>query len=509
MEFNQENRTFRAPAIVLDTVAEQLTDVDLTLPDYCPDIEKILKCTLVPQIQSKTLSGGQLQVDGVCVVSVLYVEREKKSIRSCGHTVGFSQSFTVKDASEGYIILTKTRPEYINCRALSPRRLVMHGAFSLYARVITAKTTELFEPEQSSLETLKKSVPLSDLKANCQEQFAVSEQISVADKPAVEAVLYSKITAGLTDAKAVSGKLLLNGEININMFYLSDIETGETAKLNYLLPFQQIIDCEGVEEDTENIFSVEVMSYDIRLKNDILSDKPAISFDAMLCVSAQGYSTGEADIITDAYCTEFACAPQFAELGVVGGVCEIGDTFIQKTTAKIDGCKLSKVLDIYADSVACETFGGTEGVSAKGKINLCILALDEENTPVFVERACELDRLLPSAESCNTVLFANARVISISYRLTEDNAVDIRCELKNSGGAVNSEKYKAVSSVEIFDDKPVKPDVCALTLYYASEGESLWEIAKKHNTCLELLMSENELENSVLGSDQMLLIPKL
>ena len=66
MEFNQENRTFRAPAIVLDTVAEQLTDVDLTLPDYCPDIEKILKCTLVPQIQTKSLSGGQLQRACIC-----------------------------------------------------------------------------------------------------------------------------------------------------------------------------------------------------------------------------------------------------------------------------------------------------------------------------------------------------------------------------------------------------------------------------------------------------------
>lgn len=43
MEFNQENRSFCTPSAVLDTVAEQLADVDLTLPDYCPDIEKILK----------------------------------------------------------------------------------------------------------------------------------------------------------------------------------------------------------------------------------------------------------------------------------------------------------------------------------------------------------------------------------------------------------------------------------------------------------------------------------
>lgn len=37
MELNQENRSFCTPSAVLDTVAEQLADVDLTLPDYCPD----------------------------------------------------------------------------------------------------------------------------------------------------------------------------------------------------------------------------------------------------------------------------------------------------------------------------------------------------------------------------------------------------------------------------------------------------------------------------------------
>ncbi len=130
MEFQQDNRAFCAPQTVLNTVAEQLADVDFTLPDYCPDIEKILKCTLSPQIRSKTLSGGLLQVDGTCTVSVLYVESAHKTIRCCEQSVEFSQSFTVRDAGESPLVLTKTKPEYINCRALSPRRLVMHGAFS-------------------------------------------------------------------------------------------------------------------------------------------------------------------------------------------------------------------------------------------------------------------------------------------------------------------------------------------------------------------------------------------
>ena len=35
MEFNQENRTFSTTVTVLDTVAEQLADVDLTLRCQC------------------------------------------------------------------------------------------------------------------------------------------------------------------------------------------------------------------------------------------------------------------------------------------------------------------------------------------------------------------------------------------------------------------------------------------------------------------------------------------
>ena len=509
MEFNQENRTFRAPCTVLDTVAEQLTDVDLTLPDYCPDIEKILKCTLNPKIHSKTLSGGQLQIDGECDVSVLYVGREKKTIRCCEHSVSFSQSFPVRDAGEGFIIITKTKPEYINCRALSPRRLVMHGAFSLYAKVITPKSAELFEPSGDYIETLSRTIPLCDLKANCQEQFTVSEEISAADKPAVDSLLYTKVTAGLTDAKAVSGKLLLYGDINISLFYLTDPESGDTAKLNCVVPFQQILDCAGIDENTDNIYHVEVMSYDVRVKNDILSDKPTVAFDAMLCVSAEGYTTGEADIVTDAFCTAYACAPQFEDIKTVGGVCAIEDTFIQKTTVKIEGSKPSKILDIFADSGACETMPDGKNVTAKGKLNLCILALDENNVPFAVERACEIERVLPSADGCNTVLFGNVRVVSVSYRMTEDSAVDVRCELKFTGGAVNSERHRAVSSVEVFDDKPIAPDNCALTLYFASTGESLWDIAKSHNTALAPLMEENSLDSVTLESDRMLLIPKL
>lgn len=510
MEFNQENRSFCTPLAVLDTVAEQLADVDLTLPDYCPDIEKILKCTLIPKIQSKSLSGGQLQVDGYCIVNVMYVESIKKTIRCCEQNVSFSQLFSVKETPDNPVIITKTKSEYINCRALSPRRLVMHGAFSLYAKVFSTSVTSIYSPEKTmALETNKINVKCADLKSFCQEQFNVCEEISVADKPAIESILHTDVGVSVSEAKAVTGKLMVNGEINLKMFYLTDVESGETGKIDYLMPFNQIIDCEGIDENTINCVSCDIMSYDIRLKNDMLSEKPAIVLDIKLCVTEEGYIINDEEVITDAYSVFYASKPESDRLGLVSDVASVTESHMEKTSVKIDDGKISKILDIYCDHVSAEGENDDDGLKVKGKINICILALNQDNMPVFIERSTDYEHRLASAPDFNVMSSLNARSASISYRLSDDSTVEIRCEIKLSVEVKKCESISAVKSVELFEDKPIKPDNCALTLYYAKQGENLWNIAKSHNTRLDMLVAENSADNLILEYPQMLLIPRI
>lgn len=508
MEFNQDNRSFCMPVAVLDTVAEQLADVDFTLPDYCPDIEKILKCTLVPKIQSKTLSGGQLQIDGYCIVNVLYVESIKKSIRCCEQSVSFSQSFSVKDTPDDPVIITKTKSEYINCRALSPRRLVMHGAFSLYAKVFSKSSTSLYKPSDSELETNKQPIHCADLKSFCQEQFTVCEEISVADKPTIESILHCDVDVAITDTKAVTGKLMLNGELNLRMFYLSDVESGETNKLDYILPFNKIIDCEGIDENTINCVSCDVMSYDIRLKNDMLSEKPSVIVDVKLCVTEEGYVICDDEVVVDAYSTNYASMPEFEQLKIIGDVSPLDESQMEKISIKVDDGKISKILDIYVEQITAESRFDDKGVCISGKINICMLALNEDNMPVFIERNSDYEHVLSHAD-CNNIKISDVRAASISYRLSDDNAVEIRCEVKISAAAFFDSKLTAVKNVNIFEDKPTVPEQCALTLYFAKEGESLWDIAKSHNTRLDLLIKENSADKQVIDCPQMLLIPRI
>lgn len=44
---------------IFDGVQECPVDTEYTLPDYCADIQKILKCIVTPEVTSVSAAGGQ------------------------------------------------------------------------------------------------------------------------------------------------------------------------------------------------------------------------------------------------------------------------------------------------------------------------------------------------------------------------------------------------------------------------------------------------------------------
>ena len=250
------------------------------------------------------------------------------------------------------------------------------------------------------------------------------------------------------------------------------------------------------------------MSYDIRLKNDMLSEKPSVILEVKLCVTEEGYITREEEIVCDAYSTEFSSLPEFEQLKITGEVVPINEPHMEKMSVKIDDGKISRILDIFTEQITAEASHDDRGMVISGKINICILALNGEDMPVFIERSADYEHIIPQTD-CTCAKIFGTRTASISYRLAEDDVIEIRCELKICGAVFSENRVNTVKNVNIFEDKPIPPENCALTLYFADKGEKLWDIAKSHNTKLDLLLSENSAENQVLDAPKMLLIPRI
>ena len=52
-----------------------------------------------------------------------------------------------------------------------------------------------------------------------------------------------------------------------------------------------------------------------------------------------------------------------------------------------------------------------------------------------------------------------------------------------------------------------KADMAALTVYFPSKGEKLWDIARRYSTTAQAIRAENSLEGDTAENAEMLLIP--
>ena len=89
--------------------------------------------------------------------------------------------------------------------------------------------------------------------------------------------------------------------------------------------------------------------------------------------------------------------------------------------------------------------------------------------------------------------------------------MDVRVQVGVSRHCMMTDSCVAVTGMTADESAPfAKSEAeqrCALKIYFAGGGESLWEIAKSCHTSMEAVMEENGLAADVLPEDTMLLVP--
>lgn len=494
----------------LDAVSEQPVDIDFTLPDFCPDIEKLLRCRVTPKIYNRNLSGSQLNVDGNTVLTILYVDSDKGRVRACEQTVPFSASFKLREVPESCAVNTSVKCEYVNCRVLSRRRLSVHGAFSLYAKVERVGVHELFSPaEIKSMEYKRSELTASAMRALGSESFSVSDEIQVTGKPPVEIILDSETTARLNDFKILSDKLMLNGELLMKILYLSNSPDSPPERLECSIPFSDVVDCKGLDESCSPAVEVNVQSFDVRLKSDILSDNPLLSVDSNLSACVKAFKNQDVEIVRDAYSTEFFCEPQSTRLSLPVSSAVFSDNFMFKQSVELEDTDLEKAVDLRGEvaPLSCTICDGKLNLSSK--LDLSLLAQNSSGEYFCAQRKLDIQKQLELPFDADSVIPCGFSLRSLSYILGQGGSLDIKAELGFSLLLQKHEDVAMVCSVKTDTEKSVQKNNSPLILYFAEAGESLWEISKRYKTSQNLVMGENNLDEQELEKPCMLFIPSV
>lgn len=490
---------------ILDTVSQQPVDLDFTLPDYCADIEKILKCSLAPKIYSRNFSAGQLRVDGASVVRILYCDSTKKALRCCEQTVPFSATIPVSADPLDYIILTKAKPEYLNCRALTPRRLSIHGAFSLYVNIKEKYNCEISESSyDNALQTKIRNESVCELCEFLQEQFSVSESVSINAGVMVETVVRNEVFVDLKDMSRKGDKLALNIEATLKMLYISDAASGEAEQFVYVFPYTHLIDSKTESMDVSDV-RLDVLSYELLLSSRMVSEEPVVNLELKLCASFLGYKQKEISYVCDAFSISDDIVAGNEDLMVISDMLPLSKNGVLKTTVAMGDKKVQKIVDIFCEEPVVSGALSENNLSVSGKLNVCVLAICEDGELISIERRVDIDIQDSLEKTYNSIGNLCFTVSSVSFRIGEDNELSLRFDTKLFAALRNSVNICQISDVEktgekLFDTK------CPLTLYYAKSGESVWDIAKKYSSDVDVIRTENDIEEDEIAESGMLLI---
>lgn len=479
---------------------EQAIDCEINLPDYCGDISRVLQCFAFPNITGSSVMAEKISIEGTTLVRLLYVSEGE--IYSYEQTCPFSVQADISCTTVGAALELSASLQYVNCRAASSRRAEVHGAFVINAKLSACNKKEVIDKiDDENMQIRRDTITACSASGNAYSLVNVNQVVDIGTaKSQIKSILRNVAFADIIETKQVYNKILVKGELIIKTLYKSEDETLENIENN--LPFSQILDIEGVNEDSTVDLKAELTSLEIAVKPTALGNMSLMDIDAVIMVNACSYNCIDFPVLKDAYSTTFESECNFRNVQVDRIVSAINETFIHSFKMNVAG-GISKTIDVWCEQISTASKFENGELSFNGTLTGYVLYEDNNNELKLKEEKSEFCFKKSISSVNNAKCSPSVKIVGCDYTLTE-NGVDIRAKIKITAVIFENCSEKVVENI-ILGDSPLEKS-SSLIIYYAKAGDELWNIARNFGTTTEKIMLENDLDSDILTNSEPLMI---
>ncbi len=485
---------------------EQSTET--IVPDYCPDIARIVEGSGCLFMRSREIADGRVSVSGSLRVTLLYIADGSGGLKS------FSYTLPVEETLDGRLREGCTEASVSGCvsalevRALNPRKIMTRAAVELtvtpYCAAQLTACGDVTQRAENGIETLCETQEVSIIKALRSKDFVFSDDLvlSSSKEPAAE-LLRESASVRTTECRLIGGKIILKGVVCVEALYLS--ESGTICSAAAELPFSQIV--EGVEDADENT-SAEAMlcltGAELRIGGES-GDARTISAKLFLHAFVVLRQRLCLRCITDLYSTSCELSAQMQTLELCGGVETV--TQEQNVREQIEtGVEVSAVLcaEVHFGSVSLVQEESTANVRCTAILR--VLYLDEGGAPLMVERRTEVAARIAVPEGC-TAAVRSVTACEVSAAATADG-IEVRFPALFTLECTRRCRCACLCALKVEPQQESGGRQPTLVLRAMGAQERLWNLAKAYRTTVAEILTANELSAEAdAPGGEMLLIP--
>ncbi len=505
MDYKTVKQALSINETVFSTTGEIAVDEDFILPDFYPEVVKILKCKAQARVASKNANGTSVSLDGHICVDLLYCDKDG-NLSSFQQVLPFSKSFDTEVDVTGGCVSCKIKTDYLNCRAVTERKIAIHSALSVSLILKTKKQHEVIvDVEDNTVQTDKKELPFLNVIGSAEKGLLIEQELELsAGQQSVDSILRCEATPLITEIKAVRNKAAVKGNLTVSVLYSSG---KQCIPYKSTVPFSQFIDIQGINEECICTGKVQLCYLEVKPRN-VEGQCRSMSLCAKLNVSAETYCAGEVPIISDAYSTENELEMERTKVSIERVMGHLSDSFMVKKTFDFSPGTFGNIIDCWIDTEVDNCALTDSNVEIKGNLVLCILVFDADNRVCYHEKKTDFSFLKATDICCEGKLIFEPVIepITSSYTILTDSSLEYRVEYRIN---VSMREERTVSFLTNIagEAKVKKDDNISMVMYFAKKGESVWEIAKKYSADIKSMRITNELDTERLECDKRILIP--
>lgn len=479
------------------------------VPDYCPDIARIIETEGKVYLHSRELRDGKAELSGTVRVTVLYTPDGEGGVR----TLEFAMPFTVESDGRSLTgcqhLTAETEPEFLEARMLNPRKIFTHCKLVThltgYQRMPLSFCADVEADEGLHVEKKQEKQHAILLTHIAEKDFTFTEEINLSPgREGAAELLTSQVSSTVTEAKVVGSKLIFKGMFSAGLLYRT--AGGSCGSAAAELPFSQVMEVEGAAEGSAAALQLQLTGTDFQIDGDDPEGRQ-IAVTLYLHATALLREEQELTLLSDLYSTAYDMTYEAAPLSLA--------SFCEHLTRRQTVREVLEIGVVAESILALSAVCGAVSVSREGSMavlrsNVTVRAmyLDEGGVPLVAERRVDVSCQLELPEDCR--ITARAVCTEEVQGTLGDRGIEVRFPVDFHIEAASRVKKVCVSSAKL-DTEAAKDTTGApsLVLRAMSRQETAWDLAKKYNTTIASILSANQLEGEEeLPREKLLLIPR-
>ena len=517
MQIDFQKETACVSEMVINQTNALLVEGDVIVPDIKPDMKEILLTEATAVITNQSYADGLLTFSGVVSVKILYVADNED-----GGPKSIETKFDFKDVlecskGENVDINVKSSTEHVEFSLINSRKMNVKVVVSVLVRGYKKQELTLLTGCGETIPLCTRHRNLSTYQVIGDEfrDLTISEILEFpGTKPDIDEIVKLSARAFRGDCKIMAGKMILKGMLVIETLYKSPDKEGGIEMMEHELPFSEMIEFEGINDDCLCHVSYDVKDVFYSIKEDAAGDPRMIALDVVVRADVMASKTKDSLVIDDCYArsgelTAYWEKQHYDEVLSEGAshlnlkeILSLPEAAPRADTVYSLDCK-AKVQELSVEN---------ETLMIRGKLAVFVLYGSSESTQPMHSLVGEFDftHNVP-ADGADESVFCECGITDrkISFSLNAASEIELRCALEFYTRVIKKKEISLLSGCELSEEQSGEVLVRrGPVIYFAGKGDTLWDVAKRYKADSGEIARLNRFENEAICAGQKILIPR-